>query len=136
MAILVNAFALGSFGDSALSLSWLGDYLPLIAAQQFLLQSYTSNRLWDAGSDLTLAQRHALVIGGTSLLLALAHIPNPLLMIGTGIAALGWTWHFRRYRNLPALIVSHLILGATAMAVLGNGPLLRLRVGLVALGGS
>ena len=37
------------------------------------------------------------------------------------------------HRNLVAVLVSHFVLGATAMAALGPGPMLKLRVGPGAL---
>ena len=50
-------------------------------------------------------------------------------MLGVLPAGALWATHFLRHRNLPALVLSHALLGIVAMSAVGPGPLLDLRVG-------
>ena len=71
-----------------------------------------------------------------ALLFALLHAPNPVLVPCAAVAGAFWCWHFVKHRNLPALMLSHFLLGLVAMICLGKGPLLGLRVGYPACDGS
>ena len=77
--------------------------------------------------------RRVATIGFASAIFVALHTPNPALMGGVAVASAFWTWHFLVHRNLLAVLASHLVLGATAMAALGPGPMLNLRVGPGAL---
>ena len=54
-------------------------------------------------------------------------------MVGVAPAGAFWVGHFLAHRNLLAVFGSHLVLGVAAMASLGPGPMLNLRVGPGAL---
>ncbi len=60
---------------------------------------------------------------------AALHLPNGPLVISVVVVCPFWAWHFRRFANLPALLVSHLVLGVAAMILLGSGQFQSLRVG-------
>ncbi len=122
--------ASGSAG--AARLSWVAAYVPGLIGQQLALQCFLNNRAYYAAAGPEPRRRARAVIAG-SIVFVLLHAPNPALM--AGVTWTGWFWcrHFRIHRNLPALMVSHLLLGIAAMAMLGDGLMLRLRVGRPAL---
>lgn len=115
-----------------LTLAWLGQYVTGVVAQQFLLQAFLTGRL-DALASPPLPYRRAAVILGAAILFALLHAPNPGLMAFAAIAGCMWCRLFLRYRNLLGVVLSHLVLGIAAIILLGNGPLMGLRVGYPAL---
>jgi membrane protease YdiL (CAAX protease family) len=119
---------------------WLLGNLPVQWAQQVLLQvivaprvaellgvGVNGNRLGDSarpgpGSPL------GSVISGT--LFGLLHLPNPPLTALTLVSGIVWAEWFRRHRHLPALLVSHAILGLTAWSFHANPWMNDMRVGL------
>ena len=103
--------------------NWLVSYSHGLLGQQLALQWFLNNRVYQATGRSTLTVVLCVVV------FTLLHAPNPGLMLSVIPASAFWCWHFRRYRNMPALLISHLILGGAAMVLLGDGPLLRLRVG-------
>jgi hypothetical protein len=130
-ALAAIGIALGSASLAGDRFEWLGDYALGIVGQQILLQG-----LYAPGFDALVrpGRRHdAKAIAGATLAFAGLHVPNPWLVVGTLVAGAFWVVHFRRHRNLPAVLASHLLLGAAAMASLGPGPLWNLRVGAGAL---
>jgi hypothetical protein len=134
---VVALFAIGAVLGSASvpfeRIGWLLDYLPGIVAQQLLMQGFFAPRFSKLVVAVPRQLRRAATIGMTSAAFAALHAPNPVLMVGVAIVGAFWIWHFLVHRNLLAVLVSHLVLGAAAMAALGPGPMLNLRVGPGAL---
>jgi len=92
--------------------------------QQFILQVYVLLRF------LRLGLRRNPAIALATLLFAIAHIPNPLLVALTLIwGAISCTL-FLRYRNLYALALAHGILGMTLAVTVPNPIARHMRVGL------
>jgi membrane protease YdiL (CAAX protease family) len=60
---------------------------------------------------------------------AALHLPNPLLTAFAFVAAFCWREWFRRHPNLPAVWVSHCLLGFALIATQDPVTLRRLRVG-------
>jgi len=79
--------------------------------QQFLLQSFIFTRL-----EAVLERRTAVL--AASLLFAVAHIPNPVLVPLTLLAGLVLTELFLRYRNIYVLGVAHAIMGLCVAAAI------------------
>jgi hypothetical protein len=131
LAMLGASFDSAELG--AARLSWLVDYAPGITAQQLLLQGFFAPHIETLARSLPARPRRVTTIVVSSALFVALHAPNPALMVGVAIASAFWTWHFLVHRNLLAVLLSHLVLGATAMAALGPGPMLSLRVGAGAL---
>lgn len=119
----------GEPSTSLLRRQWLGPYLIGVIGQQVALQVLLNDRFhelaaWHGARD----GKWFSVLASTALFAAF-HVPNFWLVAVTSVAGMFWTFHFRRYRNFPALVVSHLVLGSCAMLALGEGPLMHLRVG-------
>jgi membrane protease YdiL (CAAX protease family) len=91
--------------------------------QQFMLQSFFFVRL-----ESLLGSRRA--VFATTILFAAAHIPNPILTIGSFFAGLFFCEMFRRYRNIFPLGVVHVILGLTMAASVSDALLHHMRVGI------
>lgn len=126
MALIVGCgWYLGTIGQVDGWLTWIRKNWHLEGVQQLLLQVLLVPRL------AILMGRRGLgvsIVAGT--IFSLLHAPNPMLMGLTLIAGVAWCEWFRRYENLLALWVSHLLLAATALYCL-NGPSLgMLRVGI------
>jgi hypothetical protein len=133
MSLVAIGAALGSVAVPFERIGWLLDYVPGIAAQQLLMQGFFAPRFEMLAVAVPARRRRFATIGMTSAAFAALHAPNPALMAGVAIAGAFWIWHFLVHRNLLAVLASHLVLGATAMAALGPGPMLNLRVGPGAL---
>jgi membrane protease YdiL (CAAX protease family) len=73
--------------------------------QQFLLQSYFLARC------LRLTSNRWLAVLSVALLFAIAHIPNPVLMIATFVWGFCCSLLFLRYRNVYTIGIAHGILG-------------------------
>jgi membrane protease YdiL (CAAX protease family) len=102
-------------------------YVVWATVQQFILQSFFFVNL----EELLGEGRKALL--ASALLFSAAHIPNPVLVGSTFVAALFLTAVFRRYRNIYPLGVAHGLLGL-ALAVSAPDALLRhMRVGIAYL---
>ncbi len=91
--------------------------------QQFMLQSFFFVRL----ESLLGSQRAVLA---TTVLFAAAHIPNPILTVGTVLAGFFFCEMFRRYRNIFPLGVVHVILGLAMAASVSDALLHHMRVGI------
>ena len=91
--------------------------------QQFMLQSFFFVRL-----ESLLGSRRAVL--PTTILFAAAHIPNPILTIGSFFAGFFFCEMFRRYRNIFPLGVVHVILGLTMAASVSDALLHHMRVGI------
>ena len=87
-------------------------YLLWATVQEFILNSYFFLTL----EELLPRSRDAMI--GAVVLFTLAHIPNPVLLVGTLLASIFFVSVFRRYRNIYPLGVAHGILGlALALSV-------------------
>jgi membrane protease YdiL (CAAX protease family) len=80
-------------------------YIVWSLLQQFMLQDYFLLRL------LRLMPSKAAAVSTASLLFASAHIPNPVLMLGTLLWGIAACTLFLRYRDLYSLGVAHCLLG-------------------------
>src|SRR5207249_605304 len=78
------------------------------------------NRCW--------AARRAVL--ATTILFAAAHIPNPILTIGSALAGFFFCEMFRRYRNIFPLGLVHVILGLAMAASVSDALLHHMRVGI------
>ncbi|MGD8450549.1 MAG: CPBP family intramembrane metalloprotease [Phycisphaerae bacterium] len=76
-------------------------------AQQFVMFGFIYPRLKQAAG----ARTATLLTAG---LFALAHTPNPLLMVGGGLMVLGYALVWERAPSLPLLAISHGVIGAVA----------------------
>jgi membrane protease YdiL (CAAX protease family) len=92
--------------------------------QQFLLQSYFLLRLLRLTSKLWLA------VAIATLLFAVAHIPNPVLILLTLIWGLISCLLFLRYRNIYTLGIAHGILGICLAITIPDHIHRHMRVGL------
>ena len=91
--------------------------------QQFMLQSFFFVRL-----ESLLGSRRAVL--ATTILFSAAHIPNPILTVGTVLAGFFFCEMFRRYRNIFPLGVVHVILGLAMAASVSDTLLHHMRVGI------
>lgn len=82
--------------------------------QQFLLQSYLTNRI---GKCVDGRWRAAFVAGA---LFAVVHLPNPLLFTGTFVLGVGTAYFFLRCRNLYVIAFAHGILGTLVKYLLAQ----------------
>ncbi len=114
--------------------AWPMKYMAGMVGQQVGLQAFLNNRLFYFSQGWSLRTRFVWTVAGSSVLFALMHAPNVPLMLLVTVSGGVWVLHFRLYRNLPATMLSHLILGVGAMLLLGEGVLNGLRVGLAAVG--
>jgi hypothetical protein len=91
--------------------------------QQLILQSFFFVRL-----ESLLGSRRAVL--ATTVLFAAAHVPNPILTIGSVFAGFFFCEMFRRYRNIFPLGVVHVILGLAMAASVSDALLHHMRVGI------
>lgn len=101
----------------------VGGYVLWTIYQQFLLQDFFMPRL-----TRVLNQESAIVMGGT--LFAVAHLPNPTLMLGTLVWGIASCWLFRRYRNLWVLGLAQGLLGLAFAICVPDSLHHHMRVGL------
>lgn len=99
-------------------------YIVWALIQQFVLQDFFLQRLLRIFRTRTVA---VLVAG---LLFALAHIPNPLLVVATVIWGIAACALFLRYRNLYALGLAHAIFGMCLAVCVPNTVHHQMRVGI------
>lgn len=99
-------------------------YLIWSFVQEFLLQVFVLTRL------MRLIPRRSLAIAVSALLFAIAHIPNPVLILLTLVWALIACHFFLRYRNLYALGLAHGILGLCVAITVPDALHHHMRVGL------
>jgi membrane protease YdiL (CAAX protease family) len=92
--------------------------------QQFMLQVFFYVRLE------SVLRNSRLAVVGTALLFAIAHIPNPFLMVATLAGGLFFCEFFRRYRNLWPLAAAHALLGYALAESLSMVLMRHMRVGI------
>jgi membrane protease YdiL (CAAX protease family) len=102
----------------------MGGYLVWSFLQEFMLQIYVLTRL------LRLLPRRSVAIATAALLFAVAHIPNPVLVVLTLVWGLIACSLFLRYRNLYALGLAHAILGLCVATTVPDALHHHMRVGL------
>ncbi|HUB18900.1 MAG TPA: CPBP family intramembrane glutamic endopeptidase [Acidobacteriaceae bacterium] len=105
-------------------LTHLWGYALWALMQQFILQIYVLTRF------LRLGLRPPAAIALSAILFALAHIPNPVLLVVTPLWGAISCWLFLRYRNLYPLALAHGILGMTLAVTIPNSINRHMRVGL------
>lgn len=91
--------------------------------QQYLTQSYFHNRLMQV-----IRNRHvsSLLVG---IMFCSAHIPNPILMVGTGIGGFIFAEIFARHRNIWPLALAQAVGGLLLAAISPETILHHMRVG-------
>lgn len=92
--------------------------------QQFILNSFFFVNLEDLLGD----SRHAL--WGAAALFCFAHIPNPVLMAVTLVAAIFFVSLFRKYRNIYPLGIAHALLGLSLAVTVPDAWIRHMRVGI------
>lgn len=133
VVLIAMAFILPDASRSELNVDWLFTYTHGMLGQQLALQWFLNNRVHRALDGRPEPMRSTWTIITCVIVFTLLHAPNPGLMLSVIPASAFWCWHFRRFRNMPALLLSHIMLGGAAMMLLGDGPLMRLRIGPPAL---
>ncbi len=101
----------------------IAEYSLWALMQQFILQVYVLLRL------LRLGLRRAPAIAIASLMFAIAHIPNPVLVPAALIWAAICCWLYLKYRNLYPLAVAHAMLGMCIALCVPNPINHHMRVG-------
>lgn len=91
--------------------------------QQFILQSFFYVRL-----ETVLGPKRAVL--ATAFLFATAHLPNPILTVGTLMGGLFFCEMFRRYRSIYPLGMVHAALGLSLAATIPDPLIHHLRVGI------
>lgn len=99
-------------------------YATWAMVQEFILNSYFFVRL----ERLLRSTRAAL--WGAVLLFTLAHVPNPVLLAGTFVAAIFFVSVFQRYRNVYPLGIAHAMLGLAIALTVPDTFLHHMRVGI------
>jgi membrane protease YdiL (CAAX protease family) len=111
------------FGRVGLDFHFSG-YVVWALMQQFLLQDYFLLRL------VRLVRRQWLAVTLATLLFAVAHVPNPVLVVLTLLWGFVSCVLFLRYRNLYTLGMAHAILGICVAITVPNHIQRHMRVGL------
>ena len=92
-------------------------------AQQFILQSFFYVNL----EELLGATR---AMWAAVALFTLAHLPNPVLLVGTFLGGMFFVEMFRRYRNIYPIAVSHALLGLAILVSVPDYLTRHMRVGI------
>jgi membrane protease YdiL (CAAX protease family) len=111
------------YGRIVLDFRFTG-YVVWALTQQFLLQDYFLLRL------MRMVRNQWLAVTLATLLFAVAHIPNPILVVLTVIWGFVSCALFLRYRNLYTLGVAHAILGICVAVTVPDHMQRHMRVGL------
>jgi membrane protease YdiL (CAAX protease family) len=111
------------FGRVALNFRFSG-YIVWALLQQFLLQDYFLLRF------TRLVRNRWLAVTLAALLFAIAHLPNPVLVVLTLAWGIVACILFLRYRNLYTLGIAHAILGICIAITVPNHIQHHMRVGL------
>lgn len=127
-----RAIAIEPFDELRLfALHWpLADQLRLLLAglarasmQQLILQMLLWAVIWE------ISRRELLSVSLAAAIFGITHLPHPALAGAALAVAWVWVWLYRRGRALVALILSHLLLTATAWAFLPERTLFDMKVG-------
>lgn len=124
-AVPIAAKVSGEFTWMPHPLTWraIWQYSIWATVQEFILQSFVFLRL-----ESVLGSRRAVLVAAA--LFSLAHLPSPVLTLGTFLGGLFFCEMFRRYRNIFPIGLIHAVLGLTIAATFDNGILHHMRVGL------
>jgi len=99
-------------------------YIGWALVQQFILQDFFLARL------LRLTRTRTVAVLSAGLMFAIAHVPNPVLVIATVVWGTVACTLFLRYRNLYVLALAHAILGMCIAVAVPNHLHHHMRVGL------
>jgi hypothetical protein len=125
--IAVTAHLAGTL-HHGITLAGLGIHLAVYSlwglTQQFIAQSYFFLRF---ESLLGSGKRAVLP---TAVLFASAHLPNPVLLVATGLGGLALTEAFRRYRTLYTIAVAHAVIGVAITLCVPDDVHRHMRVGI------
>ena len=124
-AVPLAARALGesALSNQLLQLHSAWQYVIWATVQEFILQSFVFVRM-----ESLLGGRRAVI--ATAFLFSLAHIPSPVLTIGTFLGGLFFCEMFRRFRSIFPVGLAHALLGLTIAASFSNSILHHMRVGI------
>ena len=111
------------FRHYAVAWSFLA-YIVWALLQQFILQDFFLLRL------LRIAPARSAAVLAAAVLFAVAHIPNPLLIVATLVWGVAACALFLRYRNLYVLAIAHAIFGMCLAVTIPNALHHDMRVGL------
>jgi len=121
IAVLTGGMKVGT--PAVQSLSGFGRYFAWALFQEFGLQSFFTNRIFEVLKD---AKKTAWLSGT---LFAAFHIPNPVLMPLTFAGGVIFSRIFIQHRNILPLAVSHAIIGSLASVAIPMSWHHALRVG-------
>jgi hypothetical protein len=121
IAVLTGGVKVGT--PAAQSLSGFGRYFAWALFQEFGLQSFFTNRIFEVLKD---AKKTAWLSGT---LFAAFHIPNPVLMPLTFAGGVIFSRIFIQHRNILPIAVSHAIIGSLASVAIPMSWHHALRVG-------
>jgi hypothetical protein len=99
-------------------------YMLWATVQEFILNAYFFVTL----EELMRSGRSAAMVAVA--LFTAAHFPNPVLMVGTCLAAAFFVSIFRRYRNIYPLGIAHGLLGLSVALAVPDAVLRHMRVGI------
>jgi len=122
LAVLAAGVAMGTLHDRRDFLGNLAELIPWGGVQQWILQTVVLRE-----ARRRLPPRVAVVVA--SVLFGLVHMPNPFLMLMTGIGALGWCAIYTRFPNILPLAVSHALGTLALLYAFGDDITGRLRIG-------
>jgi hypothetical protein len=125
VALTLIGWTVGTIGQTERLWEWVANNWIVDGGQQVLLQVVLVPRL--AVILASNGPRVSIVSAGV---FSLLHAPNLPLMGMTFFAGAAWCEWFRRYRNLPAVWLSHVVLAATTLYCLDGPALRRMRVGI------
>jgi membrane protease YdiL (CAAX protease family) len=122
VAVATWAGTLHDYSPGGVQLRATG-YLIWCLEQEFILQSFMFLRL-----ESLVGGSRAVVL--SALLFALAHLPSPVLTVGS--LAMAWIFcsAFRRYRNIYPLAVAHWLMGFSLSLALPDFVARHMRVGI------
>ena len=123
VAVAISAGTLHDYSrNGALAARAVG-YLIWAFEQEFILQSFIFVRL-----ESLVGSGRAVVLA--ALLFCLAHVPSPVLTIGSLV--MGWVFclAFRRYRNIYSLAIAHWLIGMSLSLALPDFIARHMRVGI------
>jgi hypothetical protein len=127
LAFAVVAYFAGTL-HTGITLAGLGIHLTAYSVwalmQQFIAQSYFFIRF----ESLLGSGRRAVL--PTAILFAAAHLPNPILLVATGIGGLALTEVFRRYRTLYTIAIAHAVVGVAITLCVPDDVDRHMRVGI------
>jgi membrane protease YdiL (CAAX protease family) len=119
---LVSSWLGADASSHALPFHAAWQYAVWALAQQFIVQSFFYVRM-----EAILGGRWAVL--AAAVLFGAAHIPNPVLTLGSFVGGLFFCEMFRRYRSIFPLGMVHAMLGLTIAASFSDGWLHHMRVG-------